>query len=177
MQTGKISNSVIAVYGRLLALIGAFGLVSALAMAGELSGRVISVSDGDTIKVLDESRHVHTVRLMGIDAPEKEQAWGQRSKQALSDLIYQKTVSVLWFKRDKYGRTVGKVLGQDGMDICLEQISRGMAWHYTKYASEQLREDRDQYAAAEEVARESRVGLWQDEPPVPPWVWRRSKAR
>ncbi|MEY4076043.1 MAG: Thermonuclease precursor [Pseudomonadota bacterium] len=149
--------------------------LSFLAVAGELSGLVVGVSDGDTIKVLDDSRHVHTVRLMGIDAPEKAQAYGQRSKQSLSDLIYRQNVLVEWSKRDKYGRTVGKVLSQDGAGVCLEQITSGMAWHYTKYASEQSREDRERYAEAEKVAREAKIGLWQEDVPMPPWVWRHSK--
>lgn len=177
MQTGKTSKTVIAACVRLLALIGAFGLMPAIAMAAEFSGLVVGISDGDTIKVLDETHYVHTVRLMGIDAPEKAQAWGQRSKQSLANLIFERQVSVQWFKRDKYGRTVGKVLAQDGADVCLEQITRGMAWHYKKYAGEQPADDRDQYADAEKVAQESGVGLWQDESPVPPWVWRHSKAK
>ena len=143
-----------------------------MAMAAEFSGLVVGVNDGDTIKILDDTHHAHTVRLMGIDAPEKGQAWGQRSKQSLSDLVFQKTVSVQWSKRDKYGRIVGKVLTLEGTDICLEQITKGMAWHYKKYAGEQPADDRGQYADAEEIARESGVGLWQDVAPMPPWVWR-----
>ena len=148
-----------------------------MAMAAEFSGLVVGVSDGDTIKVLDENRHVHTVRLMGVDAPEKAQAWGQRSKQSLSELVFQKTVFVQWSKRDKYGRTVGKVLAPDGLDVCMQQITRGMAWHYKKYAGEQSAEDQVQYANAEKMAHESGVGLWQDEAPVPPWIWRHSITR
>jgi len=177
VKTGKISKYVITACGRLLALIGAFGLVSAIAMAAEFSGMVVGVSDGDTIKVLDDTHHVRVVRLMGIDAPEKAQAWGQRSKQSLSDLVFQKTVSVQWSKLDKYGRTVGKVVMSEGLDVCLEQITLGMAWHYKQYAGEQPADDRGQYAEAKEMARKSGVGLWQDKGPVPPWVWRHSKTK
>lgn len=113
---------------------------------------------------------------MGIGAPEKTQAFRQRSKQSLFDLVQGQRVFVEWSKRDKYGRTVGKLLAQDGTDICLEQISRGMALQ-KKYTGEQSSGDREEYAAAKRVARESRVGLWQDETPMPPWVWRHSKAR
>lgn len=141
-------------------------------MAAELSGLVVGVSDGDTIKVLDDSRQQRTIRLMGIDAPEKAQAYGQRSKQSLSDLVYGQRVLVEWSKRDKYGRTVGKVLTQNGKDVCLEQIARGMAWHYKQYVGEQSADDRGQYANTEKAARDSKIGLWQDEAPVPPWVWR-----
>lgn len=148
-------------------------LVPLLGMATELSGLVVGVSDGDTIKLLDDSRHQHTIRLIGIDAPEKPQAFGQRSKQSLSEMIYKRRASVQWSKRDKYGRIVGKVLTQDGTDVCLAQITRGMAWHYKKYMNEQSPEDREKYASAEVAARDTKVGLWQDETLVPPWEWRR----
>lgn len=79
MKTGKNTNSVISACGRATALILAFGLASTIAMAAEFSGLVIGVSDGNSIKVMDETHRAHTVRLMGIDAPEKAQAWGQRA--------------------------------------------------------------------------------------------------
>ncbi|MFM7008251.1 MAG: thermonuclease family protein [Betaproteobacteria bacterium] len=100
VKTGKTNKSVIAACGRAISQILALCLVSAIAVAAEFSVLVVSVSDGDTIKVLDDSHHAHTVRLMGIDTPEKAQAYGQRSKQSLSDLVFQKTVSVQWSKRD-----------------------------------------------------------------------------
>ncbi len=152
-------------------------LLLPLGVAAEFSGLVVGVSDGDTIKVLDGNQQQHTIRLMGIDAPEKAQAFGQRSKQSLSDLVFEKQVTVQWTKRDKYGRIVGKVWPQDGVDICLEQITQGMAWHYKKYADEQSAQDREAYADAEKVARQSRLGLWQDPDPISPWFWRHSKTR
>lgn len=145
--------------------------------AAELYGWVVGISDGDTIKVLDDSRQQHSIRLMGIDAPEKSQPFGLRSKQSLSELVFDKQVSVQWSKRDKYGRIVGKVRSQDGRDICLEQISRGMAWHYAKYANEQLPADRGVYADAERAARQSGFGLWQDPNPISPWIWRHPTTR
>ena len=145
--------------------------------AYQLTGVVIGVSDGDTIKVLDDSKQVHSVRLMGIDAPEKAQAFGQASKQSLFDLVYMKPVSVEWGKKDKYGRTVGKVLTPEGVDVCFEQITRGLAWHYKKYSNEQPLEDRETYARAEFKAQEERLGLWLEETQVPPWLWRHSKIR
>jgi endonuclease YncB( thermonuclease family) len=152
-------------------------LLPLFVVAEVLSGLVVGVSDGDTIKVLDDGQHVHTIRLMGIDAPEKAQAFGQRSKHSLSDLIYRQQVSVQWSKRDKYGRVIGKVLTLDGADVCLDQITRGMAWHYKQYTGEQSADDRERYAVAEKAARESKIGLWQDETPVPPWVWRHTKTK
>ena len=86
------------------------GVIPQALLASVIHGRVVGISDGDTIKVLDVAKQLHTVRLMGIDAPEKAQPFGQRSKQSLSELIFQKKVTVTWEKKDKYGRTVGKIL-------------------------------------------------------------------
>lgn len=172
MKTGKTNKSVIAAGIRTCLLSAFLCLLPLFAVAEVLFGLVVGISDGDTIKVLDNNQHVHTIRLMGIDAPEKAQTFGQRSKQSLTELIYRHQVSVQWAKHDKYGRIIGKVLTLDGEDICLEQITRGMAWHYKQYAGEQSANDRGRYAEAEKVARNSRLGLWQDEAPVPPWVWR-----
>ena len=141
----------------------------------ELLGAVVSVSDGDTITVLDSTQAQHKIRLSGIDAPEKKQSYGQRSKQSLSDLVFNQRVTVEWVKRDRYGRIVGKVVLPSGADANLQQIKRGMAWHYKAYEREQPPEDRAAYAEAERVAREARAGLWQDAQPVPPWEFRRSK--
>ena len=73
--------------------------------AVELRGKVVGVSDGDTVTVLDAERHQHKVRLAGIDAPEKAQAFGQASKISLSDQIFGREVAVTWDKRDRYGRS------------------------------------------------------------------------
>ena len=142
-------------------------------IAAVLQGNVVGVSDGDTVKVLDAAKQLHTVRLMGIDAPEKAQPYGQRSKQSLSEMVFQRQVTVEWEKKDKYGRTVGKITSSDGVDVCLEQVNRGMAWHYKEYASEQSLEDRASYSAAELTARSKKVGLWRDQSPIPPWEWRK----
>ena len=149
------------------------GLTSQALLAAVIYGRVVGVNDGDTVKVLDAVQQLHTVRLMGIDAPEKAQPYGRRSKQSLSEMIFQRQVSVEWEKKDKYGRTVGKITSSDGVDVCLEQVNRGMAWHYKEYASEQSLEDRASYSAAELTARSKKVGLWRDLSPIPPWEWRK----
>lgn len=139
--------------------------------ADVLRGRVIGVSDGDTITVLDETKQRHVIRLMGIDAPEKAQAFGQKAKQSLSELVFDRDVSVTWFKRDRYGRTVGQVYVDD-TDVCLEQIKRGLAWHYKEYEREQSEEDRSRYAEAEKEAMMNRVGLWHDEIQISPSTFR-----
>ena len=142
--------------------------------AATLQGKVVSVADGDTLTVLDDKKTQHKIRLQGIDAPEKAQAFGQKSKQSLNQLVHSKMVTVEFEKKDKYGRTVGKVL-LNGTDVCLEQIKLGMAWHYKQYQSEQSKEDRDTYAQAEQTARTQVVGLWKDKSPTPPWEFRRQR--
>ncbi len=140
--------------------------------ATTLEGIVAHVADGDTITVLDANNTQHKIRLQGIDAPEKAQAFGQKSKQSLHQLVHSKQVTIEYQKKDKYGRTVGKVV-HNGNDVCLEQIKLGMAWHYKQYESEQSKEDREIYAQAELSARANAIGLWKDKQPSPPWEFRK----
>lgn len=149
-------------------------LLALVSQAETITGRVVAIADGDTITVLDTTKTQHKIRLAGIDAPEKAQAFGQRSKESLSDLVFDQAVTVETTKRDRYRREIGKVL-VDGLDANLEQIKRGMAWHYKAYEREQSPQERLDYAKAEEVARGARVGLWKDAQPVPPWNFRHSR--
>lgn len=153
-----------------LALLIPLSLINC-ATATTLVGKVIGVLDGDTIEVLDSGKVPRRVRLAGIDAPEKAQPFGQRSKQNLSGLVFGKQVEVDGSKTDKYGRTVGKVLVR-GADANLAQVRAGFAWHYKEYASEQNVSDRALYSIAEDSARGSRAGLWRDPKPMAPWDWR-----
>jgi endonuclease YncB( thermonuclease family) len=139
-----------------------------------INGRVVGVADGDTVTVLDAQRVQHKIRLSGIDAPEKSQPFGNRSKQSLSDLAFDKTVVVETDKRDRYGREVGKVL-VSGQDVNLIQVERGMAWHYKAYASEQSANDQRLYEAAETAAKSAKRGLWRDPEPIAPWEFRKAK--
>ena len=151
------------------------------AHADTLTGRVVGVNDGDTITVLDANRQQHKIRLGGIDAPEKAQPFGQRSKENLSRLVFNKEVQVDWTKRDRYQRIVGKVWVQPSdcrtcpmtLDAGHAQITVGLAWWYRKYANEQPTQDRGQYEFSEQEAKARRVGLWSEPDPVPPWEWRR----
>ena len=139
--------------------------------SAELAGRVVGVADGDTLTVLDSQNMQHKIRLGGIDAPEKKQPFGNRSKEALSDCAFGKSVVVEWDKTDRYQRKVGKVIAS-GIDCNLRQLKLGMAWHYKKYAGEQSQGDKVTYAKSEDVARGARTGLWTDSAPVAPWDFR-----
>lgn len=148
-------------------------LLSQSASADSITGRVVKVADGDTVTILDNTNIQHKIRLLGIDAPERKQAFGTRSQQALSEDVFDKTVEVDWNKRDRYRRIVGKIL-INGQDVNLKQVQRGMAWHYKKYESEQDVADRSVYAQAEYQAQRERVGLWTDKDPLAPWDFRKT---
>lgn len=140
--------------------------------ADTITGKVTRVADGDTITVL-RGKTQYKIRLVGIDAPEKTQAYGNQSKLTLSEAIAGQTVTVDYNKKDRYGRIIGKVL-YNGQDMNLRQIQLGMAWHYKAYEREQDVEDRSIYAQAEYVAQRDRLGLWADKA-IPPWEFRREE--
>ena len=143
-------------------------------MAETLVGRVIGVADGDTLTLLDAKKQSHKIRLSGIDAPEKKQAYGQQSKLSLSTLAYGRQATADCPKRDRYQRAVC-VVAVAGKDVGLQQIHQGLAWWYRAYAHEQRAPDRRGYEQAEQAAQAKRVGLWRDKDPTPPWDWRRER--
>lgn len=140
--------------------------------AETLLARVVGVTDGDTVTVLDAGNREEKIRVGGIDAPEKKQAFGEKSKQSLSSLVFGKDVRIEWKKRDRYGRIVGQVFVDPSVDAGLAQLRSGLAWHYNKYENEQSPEDRLSYAQAEDEAKASKIGLWSDTAPIPPWEFR-----
>jgi micrococcal nuclease len=154
---------------RFITLILLLTLTTAL-LADELRGKVVSIADGDTITVLDADKKQHKVRLNGIDAPEKKQAFGAKSKARLGELVAGKDVVVEWKEKDNYGRTLGKVT-QNGVDVNLQMVKEGMAWHYRKYSKSV------ELARAEAEAKAGKKGLWADPNPVPPWDFRKLEKR
>lgn len=147
-------------------------LIFNIAGASTLNGKVVSIADGDTITVLDANSTQHKIRLAGIDAPEKKQDFGYSSKQSLSDMVFNKQVTVDWAKEDRYGRIIGKVL-LAGADINLQQVKSGMAWFYRKYQNELTLDDRLNYLHAEENATKLGIGLWKQPDPIAPWSFRK----
>jgi len=138
-------------------------LANAALYAATLTGR--------TARILTKGNVQHKIRLQGIDAPERAQAYGTKSKEHLSDLVAGRFVVVEYDKRGGYGRIVAKVLS-GGEDTCLEQVSAGYAWHYRKYQNEQTATDRQLYSEAEIKARNAKRGLWQDPHAIPPREYR-----
>jgi endonuclease YncB( thermonuclease family) len=152
-------------------------LLPLFAHAETFRGKVVGVSDGDTVKVLhqvDGQITPEKIRLLGIDAPEKKQPFGPQSKEALSAKIFGREVEVEWKKKDRYGRTLGKIK-LDGRDMNLAQIEEGLAWHYGQYRKEEFPGDADLYDAAEVKARDAKIGLWSATTAKAPWEYRRAR--
>jgi len=133
-----------------------------------LTLKVVSVHDGDTFTGLNEANEQVKVRLDAVDAPELGQPYGQSSKKALSEKIFGKTVTVITKKYDRYGRTIGHVLIDNG-DVNLQLLEEGAVWHYKEY------DHNKRLADAEGHARASGKGLWHDANPMAPWDWRKTE--
>lgn len=139
------------------------------AFASDFSGRVIGVSDGDTVKVLHNGK-AKKIRLHGIDCPEKGQAYGNNAKQFTSAMVFGKDVTIKEHGLDKYGRTIGDVLLPDGRNLNRELVAAGLAWWYRKYAAKDSTLER-----LEAEALTAKRGLWADPNPTPPWCWRKQQ--
>ncbi|WDF56661.1 thermonuclease family protein [Mucilaginibacter sp. KACC 22063] len=133
--------------------------------------RVVGVKDGDTIVVLTPDHQNITVRLAEVDCPEKSQAFGQAAKQFTSDLCFGKSVKLDGSEHDRYGRTVAKVILEDGRILNYELVKNGYAWQYKHYSNNPA------LAVYEQQAREQHLGLWQDPNPTPPWEFRQQKRQ
>ena len=143
--------------------------LTCLISAESLTGKVVKVTDGDTITVLVENQQIK-IRLNEIDAPEAKQDFGQKSKEALADLIFEKEVRVVTHGEDRYGRTIGDVfVGQTNVNE--KMIEDGWAWNFLKYSKSQ------RLADLEREARASKKGLWAGNNPISPWDYRAEKAR
>lgn len=156
---------------RTLWLYGFLALLAGPLLAAEYAGRVVGVSDGDTLTLLvpDGVRFKQVkVRLGEIDTPESRQPYGERAKQALSDLAYNKQARVVVQDTDRYGRTVGRVF-VDATDVNAEMIRQGAAWVYRQYLKDQS------LLALEAEAKAAKRGLWglPETERCPPWDWRR----
>ena len=162
-----------------------FALLSVVmlpAAAEQFDAKVIGVADGDTSTVLfvdGQTKTPRRVRLSGIDAPEKAQAFGAVAREQLSQLAFGRVGRLDCRAADRYGRSLC-VVRVDGVDVGMRMVELGLAWHYKRYASSQPREEAASYAVAESTARAAKAGLWRDlgtaAAPVPPWDWRRAAA-
>ena len=134
----------------------------------ELIGKVIKVSDGDTITLLTDDKVSHKVRLNDIDAPEKKQPFGNKSRDNLASYIAGEIVTVKYKSKDRYGRVLGTIYF-DNLDINLQQVKNGYAWVYKQYSKNQT------YYKEEQKARDLKKGLWIEKEPIAPWEFRKQK--
>lgn len=144
-------------------------MVAVPAWAMLMTGEVIRVMDGDTVEVLVKKNKVR-IRLAEIDAPEKAQAFGERSRQLLNDLVYRKEVIVIDHGKDRYGRVLGTLIYRDD-NVNKIMVKQGMAWVYRQYSKDK------EMVVLENEARLHRRGLWADAHPVAPWEFRKQRQR
>jgi endonuclease YncB( thermonuclease family) len=135
-----------------------------------LEGKVVRIADGDTLTILEGPNAQHRIRLFGIDAPAKGQAFGTKAQRALADKVFSKTIRVEVVQIDRYGREVGRIYLGDRF-INAEMVRDGFAWRYPQF--DLARE----FSRLETDAREHKRGLWADAHPVPPWEFRREKRQ
>ena len=136
------------------------------------SYRVIGVKDGDTFVLLIDDFQL-VVRFTHIDCPEKKQPFSNRAKQFVSDKCFGKYVTLIIDdkKIDNYGRILAEVILENGENLNKELVRNGLAWHFTRYSSD------EEYAQLEIEARNNRIGIWSDPSPIAPWDWRRPKSK
>lgn len=144
-----------------------YALLSAPSMAGQLAGKVIGISDGDTLKVLTSDRQQVKVRLSQIDAPESTQAFGNRAKQELGRICFGKSAVLDVEGEDRYGRTIARV-SCAGVDAQSHMVQAGMAWVYDRYVT-----DKSLYQMQQQ-AKNARRGVWSDLKAIAPWEFRQA---
>jgi micrococcal nuclease len=145
-------------------------LLSLPSLSWAWSGKVVGVTDGDTITVLHAGRG-EKIRLYGIDCPEKGQGFGSKAKQATSRLTFGKIAEVEPVDQDRYGRTVAFVKVGDTL-LNEELVRQGLAWVYAQYCKRPVC---GEWVRLEAGARKAKRGLWADPQAIPPWEFRRKK--
>lgn len=143
-----------------------FLLLIPLISLAQITGKVVSVADGDTFTILTEDKQQIKIRFHGIDCPEMSQAYGNAAKKFTSDNSFGLIVSIEDLGKDKYGRTIGIITLPNGENLNELLLKNGLAWHYTKYDTNL------DWANLEQEARKNKVGLWKDSIPTAPWDFR-----
>lgn len=145
-------------------------LFSITVSAQTYSAKIIGITDGDTVSILFNNKK-QSIRLAHIDTPERNQPFGSKAKQFLSEKIFGKTVTVVITDRpDRNGRWIAEIF-YNNQNINKELVRNGLAWHYKKYSKNV------NYAELEFRARKRKIGLWKDPNPVEPWNWRNYRKK
>lgn len=137
---------------------------------GIITGKVIKVADGDTITILDTQKAQKKIRLYGIDAPEKAQDFGNKSREKLATLVAGKDIAVTVIDIDRYGRNVGRI-NVDGKEVAEEMLKDGMVWLYTAYCKIS---ECEHWKELETQAKTAKIGLWANPSAQEPWLWRKA---
>lgn len=135
-----------------------------------LKGKVVKISDGDTMTVLDSLNQQHRIRLHGIDSPEKGQDYYQVAKDYAGQLCFQKQVEVAILDYDHYKRAIGKIY-VDGLEVNLSLLKVGLAWHFTQF------DQSEEYALAEAEAKLNKMNIWSLKTVTAPWEFRKIKRQ
>ena len=142
--------------------------------AASLFGKVIEVNSGDVLTIFNLNRPVR-VKLLGVDAPEMNQAFGDVAKKHLADLVLDKSVLVEYSGIEADNSLSGRVL-LNNADVGAQMIRDGAAWFDTNITNRLSMTDRDVYQQSEQAARNERRGLWQEENPIAPWEYVKAQA-
>jgi endonuclease YncB( thermonuclease family) len=135
--------------------------------ANTVRGKVVSVVDGNTLEVISAEEETYRIVLVGIDCPEKGQPYAEEAKAFLEASILKKSIDVKLLGKDRWGNYLGEIITE--VKVSAELVKRGLAWCHEKNAPESLK-------ALEQQAREQRIGLWQEENPTAPWIYRRQQS-
>lgn len=136
--------------------------------AHTLRGKIVRVSDGDTIVLIDSTNTQHRVRLDGIDCPEKGQPFGRKATDFVKQLTTGKEIVVEWEKKDRYKRILGVVYA-DGLNVNKELLKNGLAWHYKHFNQDK------ELAELEQQAKDKKLNIWSEKNPIEPYQWRKGK--
>ncbi len=143
--------------------------ISSLSLSQIISGKVVKIIDGDTF-LLKSNDRIFKIRLYGVDAPELVQYYGKEAKRLIENLSYEKQVTAYVRYNDPYGRLVGKVILDDGSVLNEILIVNGAVWWYRHYSKNEK-----VFQVLEKYAQKNKIGLWEQENPVAPWVYRKNK--
>jgi micrococcal nuclease len=135
-------------------------------------GKVVRVTEGDTITILHEAKN-ETVRLYGVDCPEKGQDFGQNARQFTTDRVLGKKVEVQKVSTEQYGGTFG-IVSIDGVVLNLELVKFGYAWTYRQYCT---RKECHEWCRFEDEAKREKLGLWRLPVAIPPWEFRSNRKK
>lgn len=132
----------------------------------DINGKIVGITDGDTVKLLTQHKTLIKVRVANIDCPERKQPYSTKAKQFTSDQVFEKHVNLEYLKTDRYGRYICNIIYDDTLNLSKELLKNGLAWHYIKYSKDSTLQ------SLEDKAKKDKIGLWQDKNAIPPWEWR-----